>query len=252
MRDRQQGLAAGRLRILAVMLGLIILPGLTSCGPSDSDYFPLTPGWSWSYRVTSDIRNVGKSLSHMMVVNGKPLTVDGQRATPRMYQDGHIFYYASDDDGVLLIADRPAWQNAAPAEPDQWVLKYPLDAGTSWAVASKTHLLHRQLFSPTAVLSVPVVAPIALTYTIEATNDTVRVAAGTYRNCLRLKGTGEGVVDMGDRIGEVDVTVETTQWFAPGVGLVKIERAESSGPESPAGGTMTVELDEVDTGTWFQ
>ena len=222
-----------------------------SCGPGDSDYFPLTPDWSWAYRVTSDIRNISKTTSHMLVTNGKPITVDGQHTTPRMYQDGHVFYYASEDDGILLIADRPAWKQAAPAQPEQWVLKYPLTVGASWPVQSKTHLLRRQLFGPTAVASVPVVSPIDITYTVEALDAAVRVPAGTYHNCLRLKGEGKGVVNMGERIGEVDVTIETTQWFAPGIGLVKIERKEDTGPESSAAGSMTVELDAIDKGSWF-
>ena len=224
---------------------------LVSCGPGDSDYFPLTPDWSWAYRVTSDISNVSKTTGHMLVMNGKPITVDGQPATPRMYQDGHVFYYVSDDDGILLVADRAAWQQAAPAQPDQWVLKYPLTVGASWPVQSQTHLLRRQLFGPTAVASVPVVAPIDITYTVEALDDVVRVPAGTYRNCLRLKGRGKGVANMGERVGEVEVTIETTQWFAPGVGLVKIQRAEDTGSESSAAGSMTVELDAIDTVSWF-
>lgn len=225
---------------------------LGSCGPGEeSDYFPLTPGWSWNYRVISDIRNVGKLRGHTLVANGETITVDGEKTTPRMYQDGHVFYYASREDGILLVAERPAWHDAKPVQPDQWVIKYPLAIGSSWPVWSETHLLRRQLFGPTAVVSVPVVAPIEITYTVEAMDDTVKVRAGTFRNCLRLKGRGEALVDMGERIGEVKFFVDTTQWFAPGVGLVKVLREEDSRPESPAAGTMTVELDSIDTRSWF-
>jgi len=252
MRHKPHGPATKRWGRLPAALVLSFLPVVfASCGPTGSDYFPLTPGWSWTYRITSDIRNVSKTSGHMLVVNGKPITVDGQEATPRMYQDGHVFYYATQDDGVILIADRPAWHVAAPAQPEQWVFKYPLAVGTTWPVDSETHLLRRQLFGPTAVVSVPVVAPISITYTVDALDDVVKVPAGTFRNCLRLSGHGEGVVYMGERIGEVNVTIETTQWFAPGVGLVKIERMEDSRPESPAAGSMTVELEAIDTGSWF-
>lgn len=230
-----------------------LLPAfLGSCGPADdSDYFPLESGWSWTYRVISDIRNVGKSRAHSLVVNGKTVTVDGENTTPRMYQDGHVFYYAHRDEGILLVADRPAWQQAEPAQPGQWVIKYPLTVGDSWEVWSETHLLRRQVFSPTAVVSVPVVAPIQVTYTVEALDDTVEVPAGRFRNCLRLKGRGEAAVNMGERIGEVAIFVDTTQWFAPGVGLVKAVREEDSRPESPAAGTLTLELESVDRGSWF-
>lgn len=225
---------------------------LASCGPGDEpDYFPLTPGWSWNYRVTSDIRNVGKFRGHTVVINGKTITVDGEETTPRMYQDGHVFYYGIRDEGIILVADRPAWHNAEPAQPDQWVIRNPVAVGTSWPVWSKTHLLRRQLFSPTAVVSVPVVAPIEISYAIESLDATVTVPAGTFHNCLRLKGRGETVVDMGERIGQVEIFVDTTQWFAPGIGLVKIMREEDSRPESPAAGVITVELESIDTGSWF-
>ena len=238
---------------LAVCALLPVLPlFLGSCGDSsERDYFPLAPGWSWNYGVISDIRNVGKFHGHNLVANGTTVTVDGEKTTPRMYQDGHVFYYASRDEGILLVAERPAWQDAKPVQPDQWVIKYPLAIGTSWPVWSETRLLRRQVFSPTAVVSVPVVAPIEINYTVEAVNDTVKVRAGTFHDCLRIKGHGEAVVDMGVRVGEVEIIIDTTQWFAPGVGLVKVIRQEDSRPESPAAGVMTVELESIDTGSWF-
>ncbi len=232
---------------------LVAVLGLGACGKSgdQSNYFPLTPGWSWSYRVSSEIRNVGKDRSHTFVIDHRALTVDGQKVTPRMYQDGHVFYYAAGDDGVLLVADGGVGTQARAAQPDQYVLKYPLDIGTVWPVWSETRLLRRQVFSPNAVNMVPVITPIEITYTIEGKGDVVKVPAGTFLDCIRLRGTGTVVFDMGQPVGEVEIFVDTTEWFAPGVGLVKIIRKEDSRPGSPAAGVMTVELDSLDKGSWF-
>ena len=226
---------------------------LVACHPNGqiADYFPLDSGWSWQYRVTLDIKNVGKETTATVVANSSPLTESSQKVSPRIYQDGHRYDYVSQDNGILLVSDRASGNQVRPAEAGQYVLKYPLTAGTSWPVASQTYLLRRQIFSPTAVIMVPITVPIEVTYTIEATDDVVRVPAGVFRNCLRVRGTAASVRDLGERIGDAEVRVDATEWFAPGVGLVKMVRKEDSHPESPASGSMAIELQRLDKGSWF-
>lgn len=241
------GRAGGALLVAALLLAL------DGCrfGTRDANYFPLDSGWSWRYRVTSDIKNIGKERTEMLVANRGTMTVDDQKVVPRMYQDGHRFYYVAQDDGVLLVADRALGEDTTPAKPDQFVLKYPLDPGTSWPVWSQTYLLRRQIFSPTAVIMVPITTPIEITYTIEAKDDVVKVPAGTFHNCLRVHGTATAMRDLGERIGEAEVNVDVVEWFAPGVGFIKLVRKEDSRPESPAAGSMTIELQSLDKGSWF-
>jgi hypothetical protein len=68
---------------------------------------------------------------------------------------------------------------------------------------------------------------------------------------LRIHGTASAVRDLGERIGEKEVTVDVVEWFAPGVGMVKMVRQEDSHPESYSAGIMTVELEALDKGSWF-
>jgi hypothetical protein len=236
----------------AILLSLVLFAG-NGCrlGNDRSDYFPLDAGWSWRYRVTSEIKNIGKEHTEMLVANRGTITVDDQKVVPRMYQDGHRYYYAAQDEGVLLVADRAVGEEVKPAQPDQFVLKYPLDPGTSWSVESRTYLLRRQIFSPTAVIMVPIRAPMPITYTIEGKDDVVRVPAGTFRNCLRIHGTATAMRDLGERIGEAEVKVDVTEWFAPGVGFIKMVRKEDTHPESPAAGSMTIELQSLNKRSWF-
>ena len=236
----------------AILLFLALLAG-SGCRPGSdrSDYFPLDAGWSWRYRVTSEIKNLGKEHAETLVANRGTIAVDDRKVVPRMYQDGHRYYYAAQDDGVLLVADRAVGEEARPAQPDQFVLKYPLDPGTSWSVESQTYLLRRQIFSPTAVIMVPIRAPISMTYTIEGKDDVVRVPAGTFRNCLRIHGTATAMRDLGERIGEAEVNVDVIEWFAPGVGFIKMVRKEETRPESHAGGSMTIELQSLNKRSWF-
>jgi hypothetical protein len=248
--------AGGRSRrraLGAAALGLCAIAALAGCrfGGDDEKYFPLDSGWNWRYRVVTEIRKQSKERSAMVVTNRGRVSVEGQNLTPRMYQDGHHYYYAAQDDGVILVAERAPGDEVRTVQPDQFAIKYPLESGTTWPVVSQTYLLRRQIFSPTAVVMVPITAPIDVTYKIEAKDDIVRVPAGTFRNCLRIHGTASAVRDLGERIGEKEVTVDVVEWFAPGVGMVKMVRQEDSHPESYSAGIMTVELEALDKGSWF-
>lgn len=240
--------------VCGALASIILALVLSACRASgeNANYFPLDSGWSWQYRVTLDIKNVGKETTAIVVANGSSLTEGNQKVFPRIYQDGHRYDYVSHDKGVLLVSDRVSANQVRPAEAEQYVLKYPLAAGTSWPVVSQTYLLRRQIFSPTAVIMVPITVPIEVTYTIEATDDVVRVPAGVFRNCLRIRGAAASVRDLGERIGDAEVRVDATEWFAPGVGLVKMVRKEDSRPESPASGSMSIELQRFDKGSWFK
>jgi hypothetical protein len=224
--------------------------GLAACGKGESDYFPLRPGWTWEYRVTTDIQSVGQEVSKILV-NDRPKTdLDGKNVVPRLAQDGRVYYYAALPEGVALVASRED-SETSPTPPGEFVLKYPLEKGAAWRVASHTHLLRRQEITQRGVKNVPVIVPIDLTYTVEALDDAVTVPAGTFRRCLRLHAEGTTRFDMGERIGPVILTVKSDEWFAPGVGLVKMMRAEDSIPESPVSGTMVRELTRLDKPGWF-
>jgi hypothetical protein len=237
--------AAAALAAAGLGLGL----GLAACGDRESDYFPLRPGWTWEYRVATDIQSVGKQVSKTLV-NDRPRTeLDGKRVVPRIAQDGRVYYYAALAEGVALVATRED-RLISPAPPGEYVLKYPLEKGATWQVASRTHLLRRQVFTR-GVRNVIIDTPIDLTYTVEALDDTVTVPAGTFRRCLRLHAEGTRKVDLGGGIGQVVLTVTSDEWFAPGVGLVKLVRSEDSAPASPVNGTMVRELTRLDKPGWF-
>ena len=237
----------------AAALCLVAVLALSGCrfDERDADYFPLDAGWSWHYRVVTEIRKLSKERTAMLVANRGAITVAGRQATPRIYQDGHRYYYAAEDDGIVLVAQQAPGDEAMLVPPDQYVIKFPIESGSSWPVASKTYLLRRQMFSPTAVIMIPITAPMKITFTVESKDDVVKVPAGTFRNCVRVHGVAKAVRDLGERVGDKELTIDVMEWFAPGVGLVKMVRHEDSHPESLSTGTMTVELENLDNGPWF-
>jgi hypothetical protein len=70
--------------------------------------------------------------------------------------------------------------------------------------------------------------PVTVRYAVAATNETVTVPAGTFTNCVRINGHGSAItrVNMGQNFGHIDVV--HTDWYAPGVGLIRSERKETS------------------------
>jgi len=69
--------------------------------------------------------------------------------------------------------------------------------------------------------------------TVESMSETACTPAGCFSNCLKLKTVimGDGVDKDGKRTPEIDVFVRGTRliWFAPGVGLVKLEYHHEEG-----------------------
>jgi len=73
---------------------------------------------------------------------------------------------------------------------------------------------------------------IPLEFTVEAEDDTVTVGAGTFEHCLRVKATGSLFAGstLQDFMGIRFIQVEQTDWYAPGVGLIRRVRNESTTP----------------------
>jgi hypothetical protein len=77
---------------------------------------------------------------------------------------------------------------------------------------------------------------------MEKNDDTVTVPAGTFQNCLRLKG----VCDAANKKDQ-KVQAELYIWYAPDVGWIKTLRKEqSSDPSLGDGGTFTNQLLAID------
>ena len=86
-------------------------------------------------------------------------------------------------------------------------------------------------------------APVIMTYTIEATGQTVDTRAGRFPDCLRVKGKAAMRLYADPVQGWRDMPLATTEWYCKGVGLVKLVREEpSEGATFLTGGTLTMEL----------
>jgi hypothetical protein len=196
--------------IAALLFTLSLLtPGQGWGDELNESYFPLKEGMRWEYNVISD-QGATKKL---LITNLAPREVSGAKVTPRKWELGgsaFIELMKQDETGVYRYAEQKGEQ-APPSliTPMECHLRFPIAEGSSWNMAAK-------LGNSTVNVNL----------TIESLSDEVKVPAGTFKDCVKIKQAGEN-----------DVTsVMGYEWYAPKVGVVKslvtIKQKSKEGPKS--------------------
>ncbi|MEO0423313.1 MAG: hypothetical protein AAF184_13300 [Pseudomonadota bacterium] len=223
----------------------LVFVGLNGCTRSadPSDFFPLQPGHEWTYRV--DVKGAptppaGLPLHEVRTL--KPIKVQGVpgRVYRRFDVLGNEYHFTRSDASIERIALRNATELEAQRDvPARQVLPLPPTLGSTWQLSTHPYALRRTV-PLGADLSVQF--SISLTMIIEATDDIITTPAGRFENCVRV--VGEGSLELyGDaRQGFITVPITQTEWYAPGVGLVKLLREEPLEADLFEGGSIQYEL----------
>jgi hypothetical protein len=182
--------------VAVLLLALSLLaPGQGRGDELSQSYFPLKEGGRWEYNVISDRSDTKK----LLITNLAPRDVNGTKVTPRKWElGGSIFIelMKQDETGTYRYAEQKGEQ--APPDlitPMECHLKFPIVEGSSWNMAAK-------LGNSTVNVSL----------TIESLSDEVKVPAGTFKDCLKIKQKGEN---------DAGTSVMGYEWYAPKVGVVK-------------------------------
>ena len=187
------------MRTTGIVAALLLAVSLFTPGPGWGDelnesYFPLKTGMRWEYNVISD-QGATKKL---LITNLAAREVSGTKVTPRKWELGgstFIELMKQDETGVYRYAEQKGEQ--APPNlitPMECHLKFPIAQGSSWNMATKLGN-----------------SPVNLSLTIESLSDEVKVPAGTYKDCVKIKQAGE----------DAGTSVMGYEWYAPKVGVVK-------------------------------
>lgn len=216
---------------------------LSACGGNDAStpYFPLEPGARWDYEVRE--KNAVTELSRQLTIrNLDPIRVEGNRYARRLASDGNEYWLAPADGALTRVGVRRAI-DSAPVMDDKprMVMQLPPTDGQWWEVETRPYILERvepfrERFSQDESKR------IALHMRVASLDDTVEVPAGRFEKCLRLEGTALLHVLADARVGASEVPVTHTEWYAPGVGLVKLVRTETLDTQAIVGGSITMEL----------
>lgn len=221
---------------------LVALLVLAACSPSGDRYFPLDEGRYWRYDMayrTMDGKFKGIYALEML----EPDIKEGRKIHVARTIDGELLYYTVSDRGVKRIgSEKTVDRNTTYSGEERYVFRYPKQVGTEWEAVTVSKALIKT--GPPQKTEFHIRARVPVTVRIESMNDTVRVPAGTFHNCMRVNVSGDGFINAGNYVGRTIVKVEETSWYAPGVGLVRSERRETTTKKALDKGTVSLQLAE--------
>lgn len=237
------------LRRLLTVAVFLLLGACQSDEQEQNLYFPLENDWRWQYRVTEDL--IDQQNERTFVIENRGLAEfqwpdnDPGPVYIRRTSDGTDYYFSRDETGIHRIARRtlveyqPRFDSTPrmvlPVTPDP-------DSGFQWHLETRPYALR-----PGRMMAIPDPGEQAFTLAYEVLDDqaVVRVPAGEFRHCLKVKGLNTINIYADPRTGYEEVTITQTEWYAPGVGLVKLVRDEPMDLELFKGGTITFELEKL-------
>ena len=226
--------------IVAILIATLFF---TACDKPSDTYFPLRKGLTWEYHVASTTPYYNKQDTLKIKNLGKK-KIEGRDLYLRRTSFGTDYYFAKELQNVNRVAKRTTIElKPRFDEEDRYVIKTPIEPGTSWAYQGKPYLLDRPF--PTDY-ELHQTVRFLMTYRIIAVDEEVATPAGMFENCLHIQGTAE--VDIGRTLTLVSDHVEftTDEWYAKGIGLVKLVRFEDVDTEYAYGGTIEMSLVDFD------
>ena len=188
-----------------------------------TDYHPCKKGVTKEYTVhlqfssgrTQDDSFFTKELGQQIV--------DGKKVFILKNDRGKTFYILKDNSGVCeyAVQDKNDIEPKV-TNPPECVIKYPIKKGTTWSEKGVVPFYQKYI------------GKIDVTFTIESVHDTVTVQAGTFKNCLKIRSSGE----------KDGFSTQRYYWYAPDVGLIK-HMTESRSPFSKEPNKMNYELSRI-------
>ena len=190
-------------------LAVLFILGISvwAWGASPDSYFPMKDGINWEYQFkVLDLKSqkqigTGKAVKK----NATPMDLKGTNVVPQVYsfyEQANVLkqettsYIAKDAAGFYVLARKGTSDKEPKMLPGKYyVLKFPLTKGASWKQEVEGFILQD---------------------TVESTDASVQVPAGTFSNCLMIKKRYFNPKNPNNPLKE------TVFWFAPDVGNVKV------------------------------
>jgi len=212
---------------------------LSACDSNSDSYFPLAKGHAWDYHIAITTP-YEKSQNTLRIKNLGKKNIAGKELFVRRTSLGTDYYFEHEMQNVNRVAKRTTVElQPRFDEEKRYVLKTPLEPGTNWNYSGQPYLLDRPF--PTDY-ELKRIIHFDMIYKIISVDEEVTTEAGSFKNCLHVQGTA--VVDIGRILTIVadEVKFTTDEWYAPGVGLVKLRRFEDVDSKHAYGGTIEMSL----------
>lgn len=214
--------------------------------PASNDYFPLDQGLSWDYQVT--IEHPERIDTRQLIIENMGQTsLKEEKVSIRSTSNGTDYYLAQRADGIYRLAKRTLVESEPRLDASpRMVLPLPIAQakGKTWSTISQPYLIER-VYEGMDVMTADMLQ-FPMTYSVLSLDETVEVAAGSFSHCILVEGQTDLSLYADARTGNTTVPITTREWYAPGVGLVKLEREEPLNTDVYKGGRIVMELVKFD------
>jgi hypothetical protein len=213
-----------RRRAAGVVAVLLVLTG---CKPAGTHYYPLEASHWWHYGVHDAILDERHHHRYLMHNAGRAAGTDNNTYL-QTAQSGSADFLRYRGAGVERIARlRPGMRSPQAEREPHVLLPDTLSVGTTWKVTSTLALAESRTFEPRDRI-IARRLPVELHKQVVSLEAEVEVPAGRFEACLLIQGQGQARVPTDRGNGSATVSVEVREWYAAGVGLIKLERSEHS------------------------
>ena len=216
------------------------------------DYFPLHKGLTWHYQVTKSLTDQKTVFFDYHVENTGKINNDEHYPNDDIYvrhtSDGTDYFFIQDDVASYRVAKRTIVEQTPRFDETLRQIipsAQAMEVDSSWTNNTKAYLIYTV---PPHIMRKDIGSNLSMLFQVVAKDETVTVPAGTFKHCIKIVGTAEFSFFADAVQGYKTVPVTQTEWYAPGVGLVKLERDEELNQSLFKGGKLSYELLEFSAG----
>ena len=217
----------------------ILLSLIYGCSEQSQSYFPLDKNKSWYYNGRL-VSSADDEKIRRVVSIAKDREIQGADTKVQRTLVGNEHYYREDDRGIHRIGYmQKGKEQPVLYETERYLFRYPLEQNKTWDDTLNTISLRSG-----GPRGITVNEQIPVTASLVSLNDSVEVPAGTFKNCLRVEKQGEIIITEGryQYLPNALIKIKEVSWYAAGVGLVKLDREETSDHVVLGNGRWELEL----------
>jgi hypothetical protein len=230
-----------KLSLAGAAVAIACLCLLTGCSRAPDYYYPLAGGKYWRYVMTYHTMD-GNFKGIYAVENLGRKKEDVHNIYVRRLLDGSSNFLQVNDQGIRLAGRAGTGDGQTTrADPNHYIFHFPLAVGKEWQDTTVSRALIKT--GPPQKTEFHINAQVPVTVKIESLTDAVSVPAGTFADCMRITLKGDTFADAGNYVGLTIVKINETDWYAPGVGLIKSIRQESTTSKALDRGEIVLELE---------
>lgn len=232
---------ARHLLLLVLALPATLLLSACSNEAQGARFFPLVPGQAWQYRVERTTMDGQAEMRHAVTTLSPPYG-DSRISAIRETLGGQRYLYEVDDMGIFRVGEHVQEEAAGDAARYRHlILPHVLESNSTWQTTTRTSVLESGGPPWESLFRIDVA--VEMDYMVESLDADISTPAGRFERCLVVSGHGKTSADVGNYIGRTSIEVHSREWFAPGVGLVRMERQESTGASALNTGSLMMVLD---------